>query len=305
MHMTGRQSRYSSEEYIEPPHGFCPGCGVALALRQFLKAVGDRIVLVMVPGCASPSVLFPKPSLAHNGRQLDVIASTFGSASIFAGGIKSGLEARGEMETHVVAWAGDGATFDIGFGALSASAERNENIVYVCYDNEAYMNTGNQRSGATPWGAKTATNPYPQVKHENKKDIMWIMMGHGVPYAATATISYADDLMAKAKKAAKIKGFRFLHILTPCVAGWGYRSELTVELSRLAVETGVFPLLEIEDGTKLTINRTPKRRSLEEYINAQGRFKHMTAADIDHFRGDIEKRWKRLQYLADMREKNA
>lgn len=298
--MTKRPSKYSSEECIEPPHGFCPGCGVALALRYFLKAVGDQIVLVMVPGCASPSVLFPKPSLIHNGRQLEVVASTFGSASIFAGGIKSGLEARGETETQVVAWAGDGATFDIGFGSLSASAERNENIIYVCYDNEAYMNTGNQRSGATPWGAKTATNPLPQVKLESKKDIMWIMMGHAIPYAATATISEVDDLMAKAKKATEISGFRFLHILTPCVAGWGYRSELTVELSRLAVETGVFPLLEIENGTKLTINRNPKRKPLEQYVKAQGRFKHMTAADIDHFRGYVEKRWERLQYLADI-----
>lgn len=303
--MTKRPSKYSSEECIEPPHGFCPGCGVALALRYFLKAVGDQIVLVMVPGCASPSVLFPKPSLIHNGRQLEVVASTFGSASIFAGGIKSGLEARGETETQVVAWAGDGATFDIGFGSLSASAERNENIIYVCYDNEAYMNTGNQRSGATPRGAKTSTNPFPQVKLESKKDIMWIMMGHGIPYAATATISEVGDLMAKAKKATEIKGFRFLHILTPCVAGWGYRSELTVELSRLAVETGVFPLLEIENGTKLTINRNPKRKPLEQYVKAQGRFKHMTAADIDQFRGYVEKRWERLQYLADMREKNA
>ena len=300
--MTKRPSRYSSEECIEPPHGFCPGCGVALALRYFLKAVGDQVVLVMVPGCASPSVLFPKPSLIHEGRQLEVIASTFGSASIFAGGIKSGLEARGETQTHVVAWAGDGATFDIGFGALSASAERNENIIYVCYDNEAYMNTGNQRSGATPWGAKTSTNPGPDFKHESKKDIMWIMMGHGVPYAATATISDADDLMAKAKKATEIRGFRFLHILTPCVAGWGYRSELTVELSRLAVETGVFPLLEIENGTKVTINRNPKRRPLEEYVKAQGRFKHMTAADIDQFRGYIEKRWETLEYLAHRKQ---
>jgi pyruvate/2-oxoacid:ferredoxin oxidoreductase beta subunit len=294
-------SRYTREEYLEPPHGFCPGCGVALALRYFLKAVGDNVVLVMVPGCASPSVLFPKPSLIHNSRQLDICAATFGSASIFAAGIKSGLEARGETQTQVVAWAGDGATFDIGFGALSASAERNENIIYVCYDNEAYMNTGNQRSGATPWGAKTATNPFPQVKHEGKKDIMWILMGHGVPYAATATIGFTDDLMAKAKRAAQMKGFRFLHILTPCVAGWGYRSELTVELSRMAVETGVFPLIEIEHGTNLVINRNPKGRPLEEYIKAQGRFKHMTPADIEQLRMHVEARWQMLRHLAQQK----
>lgn len=297
--MTERPLKYTREEYIQPPHGFCAGCGVVLALRYFLKAIGDNVLLVMPPGCASPSVLFPKPSLIHNGRPLEIVASPFGSSVIFAGGIKSGLQARGETETHVVAWAGDGATFDIGFGAVSASAERNEDIIYVCYDNEAYMNTGNQRSGATPRGARTSTNPEPAVKHENKKDIMWIMMGHGVPYAATATISYADDLIAKVKKAAGIKGFRFLHILTPCVAGWGYRSELTVEMSRLAVETGVFPLLEIEQGTKLTITKKPKPEPLEKYIKAQGRFKHMNPSDIDEFRAFIEMRLERLEYLVD------
>ncbi len=296
--MTGQQSRYPEEEYIQPPHGFCAGCGVVLALRYFLKAIGDSVLFVMVPGCASPSVLFPKPSLIHNGRQLEVIASTFGCAAVFAAGIKSGLEARGETGTHVVAWAGDGATFDIGFGTVSAAAERNEDIIYVCYDNEGYMNTGNQRSGATPWGAKTSTNPAPEFKHENKKDIMWVMMGHGVPYAATATISYADDLITKVKRAAGIKGFRFLHVLTPCVAGWGYRSELTVEVSRLAVETGVFPLVEIENGTKLTINRNPKRKPLEEYVKAQGRFRHMTPEDIAQLKGYVDKRWERLEYLA-------
>jgi pyruvate/2-oxoacid:ferredoxin oxidoreductase beta subunit len=300
--MTERPSRYGNEEYIAPPHGFCAGCGVVLALRYFLKAVGDKVLFVMPPGCASPGVLFPKPSLIHNGRQLDVVSSPFGSSAIFAGGIKSGLEARGDTETHVVAWAGDGATFDIGFGAVSASAERNEDIIYVCYDNEAYMNTGNQRSGATPWGAKTSTNPGSDFKHENKKDIMWIMMGHGVPYAATATIGYPDDLIAKVKKATGIKGFRFLHILTPCVPGWGYRSELTVELSRLAVETNLFPLFEIEHGTRVIISKKPKPKPLEEYVEAQGRFKHMTAADIAELRAFMEERWERLQYLAKLGE---
>jgi len=302
MNTTETQLRYTDDEYIQPPHGFCPGCGVALALRYFLRAIGDKIVLVMPPGCASPSVLFPKRSLIRDGKLLDIIACPFGSTSFMAGGIKTALEARGDTETQVVAWAGDGATFDIGFGAVSAAAERNENIIYVCYDNEAYMNTGNQRSGATPWGAKTATNPPPDSKNENKKDIMWIMMGHYLPYLATATIAYPDDLMAKVKKAKAMSGFRFFHILTPCIPGWGYRSELTVKVSKLAVQTKLFPLYEIENGTKITINKKPKAKRLEEYIKPQGRFRHLTSDDVNQMQSLVEKRWERLNWLADFGE---
>jgi len=150
MNMTERTLRYSDIEYIVPPHGFCPGCGVALAIRYFLKAIGEKVVLVTPPGCASPAVLFPKRSLVREGRLLDIVACPFGSAAIFAGGIKTALMARGDLETQIIAWAGDGATFDIGFSAVSAAAERNEDIIYVCYDNEAYMNTGSQRSSLPP-----------------------------------------------------------------------------------------------------------------------------------------------------------
>ena len=299
--MTKTALRYSDSEYIVPPHGFCPGCGVALALRYFLKALGDKVVLVMPPGCASPSVLFPKRSLIKDGKLLDIVACPFGSTAIFAGGIKTALMSRGDTETEVIGWAGDGATFDIGFSGVSAAAERNEDIIYVCYDNEAYMNTGNQRSSATPWGAKTSTNPPPAKKDESKKDMMWIMMGHGIPYAATATIAYPDDLMAKAKKAKELSGFRFLHILTPCVPGWGYRPELTVKLSKLAVQTRVFPLYEMEEGTRVTINKNPKEKPLKDFIEPQGRFKHLTGDDMARFQGDVDRKWKRLSHMAEFR----
>ena len=219
MNTTEKALRYNDKEYIRPPHGFCPGCGVALGLRYFLKAIGGKVVLVTPPGCSAPSISFPKPSLFTDDKLIDVIHCPFGSAAIFAGGIKTALEARGDYETQVVAWAGDGATFDIGFGAVSAAAQRNDDIIYVCYDNEAYMNTGNQQSGSTPSGAQTTTS-VPHGMDYKDKDLIWIMMGHDVPYAATATIAYPDDLMAKAKKAKGIKGFRLFHILTPCVAGW-------------------------------------------------------------------------------------
>ena len=175
--MTEQPSRCPREEYIQPPHGFCAGCGVVLALRYFLKAIGDKVLFVMPPGCASPSVLFQgqvsSPAVV-NSISLPVLLVR---PPLLQAESSQDWRQEERQETHVVAWAGDGATFDIGFGAVSASAERNENIIYVCYDNEAYMNTGNQRSGATPRGAKTSTNPVPAVKQENKKDIMWIMMG--------------------------------------------------------------------------------------------------------------------------------
>lgn len=303
--MTERALRYSDTEYIMPPHGFCPGCGVALALRYFLKSVGEKIVLVMPPGCASPSVLFPKRSLIKDGRLLDTVACPFGAAAPFSGGIKTALVARGDTDTEVVAWAGDGATFDIGFSGVSAAAERNEDIIYVCYDNEAYMNTGNQRSSATPWGAKTSTSPPPAQKGETKKDMMWIMMGHGIPYGATATIAYPDDLMAKAKKAKERRGFRFLHILTPCVPGWGYRPELTVKLSRLAVQTRLFPLYETEEGIRVTISKNPREKPLKSFIELQGRFKHLSGSDMVRLQEDVERRWKRLNHMAEFRSEGS
>ena len=290
--------RYNDTEYVVPPHGFCPGCGVALALRYFLKAIGEKVVLVMPPGCAAPSVLFPQRSLRKGGKLLDIVACPFGSTGIFAGGIKTALTARGDVETEVIGWAGDGATFDIGFSGVSAAAERNEDIIYVCYDNEAYMNTGNQRSGATPRGAKTSTNPPPAQKNETKKDMMWIMMGHMIPYAATATVAYPDDLMMKARKAKGLRGFRFLHILTPCVPGWGYRPELTVKISKLAVQTRLFPLFEMEDGRRLRINKNPKARDLKSFIELQGRFKHLTENEVSSLQKDVEGRWERLSHMA-------
>lgn len=284
---------------MEPPHGFCPGCGVAPALRYFLKAMGEKVILVMPPGCSAPSVRFPKRSLVYNGQYIDTIACPFGSTAIFAGGIRTALLARGNDEIEVIGWAGDGATFDIGLSGVSAAAERNEDFIYVCYDNEAYMNTGNQRSSATPFGAKTATNPLPAMKLENKKDMMWIMMGHEIPYAATATIAYPDDLMNKVKKAKEIRGFRFFHILTPCVPGWRYRPEQTIKISKLAVQTRLFPLFEIENGTKITINKNPKVKSLNDIIQLQGRFSHLSAEDIDQIQEEVNIRWDRLNHMAE------
>lgn len=304
MNTTEEALRYPDTEYIRPPHGFCPGCGAALALRYFLRVVGGKIILVTPPGCSAPSISFPNPSLVQDGRLIDVIHCPFGSSAIFAGGIKSAMEARGDFETQVIAWAGDGATFDIGFSALSAAAQRDENILYVCYDNEAYMNTGNQQSGSTPGGSRTSTTAGAQDDGRRDKDLLWIMMGHGIPYAATATIAYPDDLMAKARKAKETKGFRLLHILTPCVPGWQYPSNQTVKLSRLAVQTRLFPLLELENGTCLTITNKGKPKRLEEYVRLQGRFKGLAAQDIERIQAAVDKRWRRLNWMSQWSDEN-
>jgi pyruvate ferredoxin oxidoreductase beta subunit/2-oxoisovalerate ferredoxin oxidoreductase beta subunit len=289
--------RYTKEEYIQPPHGFCVGCSIPIALRWFLKVTGEKVILLMPPGCASPSVLFPKPSLIHQGKRIKIVATPFGSAAIFAGGVKSALVARGDTETQVVAWAGDGATLDIGLAAVSAAAERNEDIIYVCYDNEAYQNTGNQRSSATPWGVRTTTNPLPKPKMEYKKDIMSIIIAHRIPYAATLSTAYPDDFMRKVQKAKRSSGFRFLHILTPCVTGWQFPLELGVKISRLAVQTKVFPLFEAE-GDAITITKEPKGLPVEEYIRVQGRYRHLTKEQVDMIQNEVDKRWNQLQYLA-------
>jgi pyruvate ferredoxin oxidoreductase beta subunit/2-oxoisovalerate ferredoxin oxidoreductase beta subunit len=295
--MIKRPSKYTEEEYILPPrggHSPCPGCGMVLALRYFLKAIGEKVVFVSTAGCIMPTLLLPKCLLEYKGEPIASIFVPFGSTAICAGGLKSAFVARGDTETEVVVWAGDGATFDIGFGGLSAAAERNEDIIYVCYDNEAYMNTGNQRSSATPQGVITSTNPFPSLKREGKKDIMSIMVAHNIPYAATATIAYPDDLMRKVQKVKSISGFRFFHFLTPCVTGWQYPSQWTVKISHLAVETKIFPIFEVEDGLTYTINKEPKGIPVEEYCKNQGRYKHLTSQDFIQIQKKVDERWNRL-----------
>jgi len=181
----------------------------------------------------------------------------------------------------VVAWAGDGGTFDIGIQALSGAAERNDNIIYICYDNEAYMNTGIQRSSATPYGAWTTTTPVKHFKKMPKKDMMGIMAAHRIPYAATASVAYPEDFIRKVKKAKELKGTKFLHIISPCPAGWKSLPEETIKLAKLAVSTCYFPIYEIENGEKYTVNKVIKNaRPVKEFLSRQGRFRHLREEDI-------------------------
>lgn len=296
MNTTKAPSRYVSADYLRPGHGFCPGCGVALALRYFLKATGPNIVFANPPGCTGPSIV---NALMDGKKSLTTVNTPFGSVSSFAGGLKSGLVSKGDDETLVVAWAGDGATFDIGLGALSAAAERNDDILYFCADNEGYQNTGNQRSSASPWNTINTTNPKGAPKQEFKKDIMTIMRGHSIPYAATATIGYADDLMEKVKKAKSLKGFKFLHVLCPCPSGWGFPGDLTIELSKLAVQSRLFSLYEMEEDAKITINRSPKKKPVVDYMKPQKRYRKFSSKELVMFEDRVEKEWKFLKHLAE------
>lgn len=273
-----------------PGHVACPGCGAAQAMRYVLKALGEKTIVVL-PACCWSIIAGPFP---YSSLQVPLYHTAFETAGAAASGIKAGLEIQGDTDTTVLAWAGDGGTFDIGIQALSGAAERNDDILYVCYDNEAYMNTGIQRSSATPWGAWTTTTPVRHFKNRPKKDIMMVMAAHKIPYAATATVAFPDDLVAKVQKAKTIHGTRFLHILSPCPPGWKIPSEIAIRLARLAIETKIFPLYEIENGEKYTITRQPDGVPVIEYLKFQGRFKHLTKSQMDDIQDMVEKEWENL-----------
>jgi pyruvate/2-oxoacid:ferredoxin oxidoreductase beta subunit len=283
-------------ELVSRGHMACPGCGAVLGLRHVLGALGPRTILVLPASCTSV-IAGRHPNNAFN---VPVFHTAFETAACTAAGVRGALNARGDTETHVVAWAGDGGTFDIGLQALSGAAERNDNIIYVCYDNEAYMNTGVQRSSATPPGAWTTTTPSKQPKQGAKKDIMAIVAAHHVPYAATASIAFPEDLSEKLHRAASIGGFRFLHLLCPCPTGWRASPDLTINLARLAVTSRVFPLYEVTGGEHYKLSYDPEKpSSVADYVKAQGRFAHLDAAAIEQMQRETDHRWKRLLHLID------
>jgi len=282
------------QEIMQSNHLACPGCGAALAMRLALKALGKNTIVV-IPACCWTII---NGTHGNNFAGVPVFHTAFETTAAVASGIKATLEKQGKNGITVMGWAGDGGTFDIGLQALSGAAERNDDIIYVCYDNEAYMNTGIQRSSATPIGAETTTTPSPIVKDRPKKDLMEIVAAHDVPYIASATISYPNDLIKKFQKAKSKKGFKLIHIFSPCPPGHKFPENKTVEISKLAVETGVFPLYEIEDG-RYKINKKPKFKELDEYLNAQGRFRNIPEEQKQMFKEYIKKRWEKLQIKAE------
>lgn len=281
----------STDPLIYPGHVGCPGCGATVAMKFALQALGEKTMLV-IPACCWAIIAGPHP---QTSLKIPVLHTAFATAGAAASGLRAALDRRGDTETTVVAWAGDGGTFDIGFQALSGAVERNEDFIYVCYDNEAYMNTGVQRSSATPYGTRTTTTPGSGWKHTRKKNIVEALAAHRIPYAATASIAYPDDLIRKFQKARHLRGgSRFIHVFATCPTGWRVPTELSIRVARLAVQTHIFPLYEVEDGTRYTLNAAGDR-PVADYLEIQGRFKHLTEADIAEIQEMVDEDWALLQ----------
>lgn len=245
----------------------CHGCGLELVIRAVLKELGERTIIVIPPGCAALfSGYGPETALKIPGFQ-----GNLENTAAYAAGIRRGLKKQGIKNVHVLGFAGDGATVDIGLQALSGAMERGENIIYVCYDNEAYMNTGIQGSGSTTSSAWTTTTP--GGKKGIPKNMMVIAKAHNIDYAATASVGYMDDLAAKVRKAKQVSGMAYLHISAPCPTGWGYNPEDTVKIAKLAVETGLWNLYEIECGKIKITKRIAEKKPIDEYIKMQKRFR--------------------------------
>lgn len=279
------------EDHMTSGHLACPGCAAPIAMRLVLKALGPR-TMVALPACCWSIIAGPYP---QSSLGVPLYHTAFETGGAAASGIRAALDIQGVKDVTVVAWAGDGGTFDIGLQALSGAAERNEDIIYFCYDNEAYMNTGIQRSSSTPWGAWTTTTPTDHPESHPKKDMLAILAAHRIPYAATASVSYPDDLVAKVKKAREIKGTRFFQILAPCPPGWRCADEDSIRLGRLAVTTRVFPLMEVVNGANWRLTVEHPGHSVEPYLRSQGRFRHLTDEQIGIVQGNVDERWKVIQ----------
>jgi pyruvate ferredoxin oxidoreductase beta subunit len=297
----------TTKDYIASGHRACSGCGEVLALRFVCKALGRDTIISNATGCME---IISSP-LPESAWEVPWIHTLFENASAVASGIESGLKARKrkygyDKDIKVVAMGGDGATADIGLQSLSGAMERGHDFIYVCFDNEAYMNTGIQRSSETPFGASTTTAPYGKEsmgQHTQKKDMAAIAAAHNIPYVATSCSSYPFDIMAKIEKARKIKGPSYIHILSVCPTGWKTAGNKTITLGRLAVETGIFPMYEIENG-KYTLNIDyPKLRPVEDYLKPQGRFRHLTKENMAEIQEHTLLEYNRIKTLAGKKSK--
>jgi pyruvate ferredoxin oxidoreductase beta subunit/2-oxoisovalerate ferredoxin oxidoreductase beta subunit len=280
-------------ELVHPGSFSCPGCGLTVAFRHVIKTLGKNTAVVTTAGCGSVVAGYYPTTTS----KVPFFHCSFGTAAATAAGLKAGYTGLGRKKVQVLAWAGDGGTLDIGFQSLSGAAERNDDIIYVCYDNEAYMNTGVQRSSGTPFGTWTTTTPQPAFEDRPKKDIVAIMAAHGIPYIATACVAYPQDLARKVRQAKKISGFRFLHILIPCPTGWLYPSRDTIHIGRMAVESRLFPLIEIFNGNNYRVSAMGKKIPVDDFLAAQGRFKGIETDAYPVVQNLIDQRWSELQGL--------
>lgn len=286
-------NQFPEEELLAPGHRACPGCGSILAIRYALKALGKNTIVCAPTGCMEV-VTTPYPETAWRVPWIHV---AFENAAAVASGVEVGLKSLGKRGIKVVAIGGDGGTVDIGLQALSGMVERNHNVLYICTDNEAYMNTGIQRSGSTPYSAWTTTTPVGKVKRGEdlpKKDMPAIIAAHRAPYVATASVGYPLDYIKKVKKAASIEGPTYIHVHCPCGPGWRIDSSKTIEVAKLAVLTGMWNLYEIENGSFDLTFKPPKRKPVADYLKMQRRFRHLTDEEIAEIQRTVDEEWKRL-----------
>lgn len=280
------------DELVHPGNRACAGCGLSLIYRIGLKALGRDTILVVPPSCLTVlQGLYPIAA-----TQLPCLNVTFASTAAAATGILGALRAQKNTSTTVAAWAGDGGTSDIGLQALSGACERGDNFIFICYDNEAYMNTGVQRSGTTPQGVLTTTTPI-SGKQQKNKDVPAILAAHGIPYVATASAAYPLDFYDKIKKAKTIAGPKYIHVHTPCPSGWGFNPRHTIKIGRMAVECGLYDLYENENGhfelsgpSKRLLKK--ERRPVLEYLETQARFRGLSEARISYIQQEVDAKWE-------------
>jgi len=269
-------------------HAACPGCIDALSVRHVLSVLGPDTVAVVPPSCMA-IIAGPQP---FSGLSIPVYQPTLESSAAAASGLRRALDVKGKTSTQVVVFAGDGGTYDIGFQCLSSAAERNEDMIYFCLDNEGYMNTGAQKSSSTPHHARTGSTP--AGKNTRKKNLTEIMAAHEIPYAATATAGFLADLAAKVKKAMTIRGTKVITLLVPCLDGWGVPEDQGIAVARLAVESGAFPLYEVEDGRRYTITYPHKTRPVREYLERQRRYRGTSEEKMGELQREVDENWRRL-----------
>ncbi len=276
------------ESLVSPGVSTCVGCSLELLMRTTLDILGKNTVIIIPPGCAALfSGYGEETALKIAGFQ-----GNLGNTAAYAAGIKAGFEVQGREDINVLGFAGDGGTVDIGFQALSGAMERGDKINYICYDNEAYMNTGIQRSGSTPFKARTTTTP--AGKLTPRKDMVKIMAAHNIPYVASASAGYINDFRKKVEKMMAIDGPSYIHVHAPCPTGWNYNPADTVKVARLAVETRAWLLYEVENGEYKVNKKIDNPKDLSEYLNLQGRFKGVSEKDLIIMEKELEKAYRVL-----------
>lgn len=275
-------------------HKACAGCGGSIATRLVMKVLGERTFTVVPAGCISAvGFMYPQLCFANNA-----LISTFAGTASMMSGIAAGAKALGLQDFHVVGIAGDGGTADIGLQALSGAIDRKDQVIYICYDNEAYMNTGIQKSSLTPFGARTTTTPAGKRirgSQFQKKNMFEIVAAHGIEYAATASVGHIQDLLDKVNQAKSKEGTSYIHVFAPCPTGWGTPSDSAIDIGKEVVDCGLWYLAEWEDG-EFILNRNPKEfASVKDYLSRQGRFRHLNDRDVEQIIRERDKKWATIR----------